>query len=109
MYRYHITGKKVKLGNIMVLDISRTGLKIKILGEHTLKDGDWIEVEFRLDNSVQTLVKRMVNIKNVSGEYLGTSFSDTKHFDPIIGFYMLQHTPLTADKPDTDLIIKKMT
>ena len=76
-----------------VLDISRTGLKIKINGDHKLKDGDWIEVEFQLDNKVQTIVNRIVNIKNIDGPYVGASFREMKTFDPIIGFYMLQHTP----------------
>ena len=92
-YRYQITGKKVVEGYMTVLDISRTGLKLKIHGKHNLKDGDWIEVEFRLDNQVNSLINRIVNIKNVSGEYLGVSLLEVKGFDPVIGFYMLQHTP----------------
>ena len=92
-YKYQITGKTVSEGFMNILDISRTGLKLKIDGEHKLKDGDWIEVEFRLDNQVKTLVNRIVNIKNVSGQYVGASFREMKNFDPILGFYMLQHTP----------------
>jgi hypothetical protein len=97
-YKYQITGRAVSEGVMTLLDLSRTGLKMKIHGEHTLKDGDWIEVEFRLDNSVRTLVNRIVNIKNVSGEYIGASFREIKQFDPIIGFYMLQHTPDREDE-----------
>ena len=93
-YRYQVTGKQVVEGDMTVLDISRTGLKLKIHGKHNLKDGDWIEVEFRLDNQVQSLINRIVNIKNVSGEYLGVSLKEVKRFDPVIGFYMLQHTPI---------------
>lgn len=92
-YRYQVTGKESVEGDMMVIDISRTGLKLKIHGKHNLKDGDWIEVEFRLDNQVRSLIKRIVNIKNVSGEYLGVSLDEIKGFDPVIGFYMLQHTP----------------
>ncbi len=106
-YRYQMTGRKISWGQMYVLDISRTGLKIKIDGDHTLEDGDWIEVEFRLDNSVKTLINRMVNIKNVNGQYLGTSFREAKHFDPVIGFYMLQHTP-PKEKPSSELILKNI-
>lgn len=76
-----------------VIDISRTGLKLQISGKHNLKNGDWIEVEFRLDNKVRTQINRIVNIKNVDGQYVGASFREVKSFDPVIGFYMLQHTP----------------
>jgi hypothetical protein len=107
-YKYQITGRAVSEGVMTVLDISRTGIKIKINGEHTLKDGDWIEVEFRLDNSVRTLINRMVNIKNVSGEYIGASFREIKHFDPVIGFYMLQHTP-ALEKGDDELVVKNIS
>lgn len=92
-YKYQVTGQKATTGTMSVLDISRTGLKLKVNGRHQLKNGDWIEVEFRLDNQVKTLINRIVNIKNVNGPYVGASFREMKTFDPIIGFYMLQHTP----------------
>lgn len=97
-YKYQISGKNVLEGALTVLDISRTGLRLKIDGKHNLKDGDWIEIEFRLDNQVKTLINRIVNIKNVNGEYIGASFRDKKSFDPVIGFYMLQHTRNQEEK-----------
>ena len=96
-YRYRISGKEFVEGDMTVIDISRAGLKLKIHGEHNLKDGDWIEVEFRLDNKVRSLINRIVNIKNVSGPYLGVSLKEVKDFDPVIGFYMLHHTPTSEE------------
>jgi hypothetical protein len=104
-YKYHITGKTISEGMMTVLDLSRKGLRMKIHGQHNLKDGDWVEVEFRLDNSIRSLVNRIVNIKNISGEYVGASFREIKQFDPVIGFYMLQHTP-PQEKQNDGLLLK---
>jgi hypothetical protein len=91
-YKYREHGKEDAYGSMTVLNISRKGLKIKLHDdEHHFKDGDWLEVTFRLDNQTRTLLKRMVHVKNVFGNCLGVAFSDTKHEDADIGFYLLQH------------------
>jgi len=91
-YKYKEYGKEDTYGSMTVIDISRKGLKIRLHDEtHPFKDGDWLEVTFRLDNQTKTLLRRMVNVKNVFENYLGLAFSDTKHEDADIGFYLLQH------------------
>lgn len=91
-YKYKEYGKPDAYGSMTVVDLSRKGLKIKLHEEeHSFKDGDWLEVTFRLDNQTKTLLKRMVNIKNIYENYLGVAFADTKHEDADIGFYLLQH------------------
>ena len=92
------SGKLIREGEMSVHDVSRRGLKIKVGDPEKFAIGDWIEVEFRLDNRPRTLVKRMTVIKNISGPFLGLAFPDHKHEDPDLGFYMMTATP-DADDP----------
>ena len=91
-YKYKLYGNKDTVGSMMVIDISRKGLKLKLHDEgHRFKEGDWLEVTFPLDNNTKTLIKRVVNIKNVFKNYLGVEFRDTKHEDAEIDSYMSPH------------------
>ena len=91
-YTYRTEGKPTFEGNMTVADISRRGLKVILHEKREFKAGDWLEVEFRLDNKPRTRVKRMTIIKNAFGLNLGLAFPDHKHEDPDIGFYMLSAT-----------------
>ena len=91
-YHYKLHGKEDTVGSITVVDISRKGLKLKLHDEgHGFKEGDWLEVTFSLDDDTKTLIKRVVNVKNIFENYLGVAFSDTKHEDADIDYYMLQN------------------
>lgn len=82
------SGKKDVSGNMVVVDISTKGLKIKLKESHIIEMNDLLDVEFRLDNRSRTLIKRTASVKNISGPYIGVAFSDYKHEDPDIGFYL---------------------
>ena len=91
-YKYKLHGNKDAVDSMTVVDISRKGLKLKLHDEgHRFKEGEWLEVTFPLDNSIKTLIKRVVNVKNVFKNYLGVEFSDTKHEDADIDAYMSPH------------------
>ncbi len=92
-YTKRVAGKPVGEGHMYVQDISRRGLKIKLRDPGKFEIGDWIEVEFRLDNRPRTLIKRVTAVKNIFGPYLGLAFPDHKHEDPDLGFYLMTATP----------------
>jgi hypothetical protein len=91
-YTYRKAGKPVLEGQMSVVNLSRRGLKIELPESEKLSVGDWIEVEFRLDNPPRTVIQRMVIIKNIHGPYVGLAFPDHKHEDPDIGFYLMEAT-----------------
>jgi PilZ domain-containing protein len=91
-YIFRTEGKPTFEGNMTVVDISRRGLKVTLHDKRDFQAGDWLEVEFRLDNKPRTLVKRMTIIKSAFGLKLGLAFPEHKHEDPDIGFYMLSAT-----------------
>jgi len=110
------SGKKNQKGQMTVLDVSRTGLKIKInqlqvkvkdhdvytskvekvtfghkvqkiVGEVDLGDKVW--VRFNLDNAQNSLIKRKVIVRWINKPFLGVQFSDIQMYDATLGFYLM--------------------
>ena len=83
-----VDGKKIGNGLMLVRDLSNTGMKLQINGEHDCAVGDVLQVEFRLDDTHRTLVTKKVIIRNISGPYLGTELAPTEAMDKALGFYL---------------------
>ncbi|MCF8110710.1 MAG: PilZ domain-containing protein [Desulfobacteraceae bacterium] len=77
-------------GTMTVVDISRTGIRMKLNVTPTFKVGDRISVEFRLDDANKSLIKRDVIVQNIKGPYVGATYSMAQSYDNIIGFYLLK-------------------
>ncbi len=110
------SGKEGQKGEMTVMDVSRAGLRMEIshiklkvkehdvsvvTGEqatfdHKIKKpvdkinvGDKLFVEFRLDDTKKTLVKKEVIIRWMKMPYIGAEFSSQSLFDGSLGFYMM--------------------
>ncbi len=83
-----VDGKKIGNGLMLVRDLSNTGMKLQINGEHDCAVGDVLQVEFRLDDTHRTLVTKKVIIRNISKPYLGTELAPTEAMDKALGFYL---------------------
>ena len=110
------SGKEGQKGEMTVLDVSRAGLKLElshvhlkvkehdvttVTGEkatfdHKVKKpvdeinvGDKLLVEFRLDDTKKTLIKKEVIIRWMKMPYVGVQFSSKALFDGALGFYMM--------------------
>jgi|GEM_PF-841610 len=82
-----------KRHSIRVLDLSRTGLRTKVLSPHAFRVDQRLVVEFNLDDARGTPVKktilvRKVNEKVVDGEFIETDVYDQN--DKAIGFYLMR-------------------
>lgn len=109
-------GKEGQKGSMAVLDISRTGLKSKIsqlkikvkdhevyattdkkatfahkmhktIGEVGV--GDIILVEFNLDDTKRSLIRRKATIKWVNHPLMGIEFLNLPMYDGALGFYLI--------------------
>ena len=114
------SGKEGQKGEMTVLDISRAGLKLEISHvklkakehdvafitdkkatfEHKIKKpvdeinvGDKLFVEFRLDDTKKTLIKKEVIIRWMKMPYIGVEFSSQSLYDGSLGFYMMDDSP----------------
>jgi hypothetical protein len=77
-------------GIMQVVDISSSGLKLKLNVGRAFKLGDRIRVEFNLDDPQHTAIDKVVIVKNVSKEYVGVAFNEREGDDPSLGFYLLK-------------------
>ena len=78
-------------GPMTVLDISKGGLKIKMLSRPIFQKDDIIEVEFNLDNKNATLIKKQVYVRNIKDTFVNVefcSFDPNDAGDKALGFYL---------------------
>ncbi|MGD8700948.1 MAG: PilZ domain-containing protein [Desulfosarcina sp.] len=76
-------------GLVKVVDLSTTGLKLKMTVPRAFPIGAQLLVEFRLDNRKRTPMEKRVIVRNVSGAYVGASFHPNEPDDPALGFYLM--------------------
>ncbi len=75
---------------ILVVDISRFGLKIECIDKLELKVGEKILVEFILDDLEQSQIYKGVIVRTVSSQEIGVQFESSDHYDKL-GPYLLFH------------------
>jgi hypothetical protein len=88
-----IIGEDDKRFSIRVLDLSRTGLRMKVLTPNTFHVDQNVQVEFFLDDAKETQILKQIVIRKtdnkvVDGEFLATDRYD--HNDKVIGFYLMK-------------------
>ena len=89
IYKYIIDGKEADRGKMTIIDISAGGVKLKLDVDRKLKTGNLLTLEFKLDDSKQTLMQKTVVIRNASNPYYGAAFRDSDAYDPVMGFYLM--------------------
>jgi hypothetical protein len=109
-------GKNGQKGQMAVMDISRTGLKVKVsdiqvrVKDHDvytstaerasfghkvqkkvgdLELGDKIAVKFNLDNPQKSLIQREAEVRWINKPYLGVQFLSVPMYDGALGFYLM--------------------
>jgi hypothetical protein len=76
-------------GLVKVVDISTTGLKLKMTVPRAFPVGAKLLVEFRLDDRKRTPMEKRVIVRNVSGPFVGAAFHPNEPDDPALGFYLM--------------------
>lgn len=89
IYKRFLDGKEADRGKMLVIDVSAGGVKIKLEVARDFKVGNTLDIEFKLDDNKQTLIKKTVIVRNGSGNYYGAAFKDADSYDPVLGFYLM--------------------
>ena len=76
-------------GLVKVVDISTTGLKLKLTVPRGFPVGATLLVEFCLADRKRTPMEKRVTVRNVTGLYVGASFHPNEPDDPALGFYLM--------------------
>jgi len=82
-------GKFVGRGKMKVVDLSVSGLKIKLKKSPDLHVNDRFGVEFRLNDKRRTLVRERASVKNIDKNHIGGAFSPSAADNPSLGFFLL--------------------
>lgn len=71
-----------------IINISLSGICFEIKGMHDLQIGQRGMLVFKLDNRKQTIMRKKVLIRSVSGNRIGSEFIEDRAFDKDLGFYL---------------------
>lgn len=91
-YTRLVNGRPMGSGSMVVKDVSRTGLKIRIPDVQHLNAGDTLEVRFHLDDPKKSPIQKQVVIRKIEGVDLGVQFLAPEAGNPsdkAIGFYLM--------------------
>ena len=79
------TGEK---GDVIIRDLSLTGIRFESLKPHQISTNDILDVKFRLDNSVRSEIRKLVKVIWVKDRIVAAHYSETKLFEKDLGFYL---------------------
>jgi predicted Zn finger-like uncharacterized protein len=76
--------------DMLLRNISRSGIGFVVPTGHELSVGMEVEVMFILDDEDQTRMERNAVVRRLAqGNYVGCEFMDVGHFDKATGFYVI--------------------
>jgi len=85
-----IDGKEMSRGLMTVTDLSATGMKLHINGRHEFEVGDPLKVEFHLDDTQRSHIRKLVIIRNIDRSKIGAELAPTEAVDKALGFYLFR-------------------
>ncbi len=84
------TGSEDHKFSVIVTDVSRAGLKLKLKANHNLAFGDELLIKFNLDNTEKTLISKKIIVRSISGLNLGVEFKSSEHYDKFGSYLMFK-------------------
>lgn len=90
-YVYTTAVGQQQKGPMTVTEISRGGLRLKVMVLPKFKVGATFHVEFHLDDKHQTLIKKKVTAKMLTDHFIGAEFcsiDSSDSSDKALGFYL---------------------
>lgn len=84
-YIVKVTGEK---GDVIIRDLSLTGIRFESLKPHEISTNDILEVKFKLDNSVRSEICKLAKVIWVRDRIVAAHYSETKLFEKALGFYL---------------------
>lgn len=93
--RTQLAGTYTKLasqfsGQIMIVNLSFTGLSFVTTMPPPLQVGDLIELHFRLDDPQQSVLCKRAVVKHVHGTTVGAAFDQLNAYEKAMGFYLME-------------------
>ena len=80
--------EKDERGDILIEDISMTGIRFSTLKPHNISKDDTVELKFTLNNQRKTEIQTLVKTKWIKDRNVGAQFINLKHFKQDLVFYL---------------------
>lgn len=77
-------------GSALIVDLSQSGLRIKLNFKIDIQVGDKLTVEFNLDDAEESNIRKEMVVRSINDLHLGTEFVSKDHYDKL-GSYLLYH------------------
>ena len=84
---YVVQGKDER-GEIIIEDISASGIRFASLKPHYISRNDTVELKFTLDNQKRTQIQGLVKIAWMIDRNVGAEFINPKSLEKDLGFYL---------------------
>ena len=84
---YFVQGKDER-GEIIIEDISASGIRFASLKPHYISRNDTVELKFTLDNQMRTQIQELVKIVWIIDRNVGAEFMNPKLLEKDLGFYL---------------------
>jgi len=80
--------RKNERGEIVIEDISASGIRFASLKPHYISRNDTVELKFTLDNPMRTQIQELVKIIWIIDRNVGAQFINPKSLEKDLGFYL---------------------
>ena len=84
-YNVQVNGQK---GEILIRNLSLTGLRFESLKPHQILKDDMFEVKFKLDNPSKKEIRKLVKVIWIKDRIVGIQFSEKNLYEIDLGFYL---------------------
>jgi len=84
---YSVQGKDEK-GEIIIEDISASGIRFASLEPHYISRNDTVELKFTLDDPMRTEINNLVKIMWIIDRNVGAQYIDPKSLEKDLGLYL---------------------
>jgi hypothetical protein len=80
--------EKNERDDILIIDISMTGINFTTFRPHNFSKDDLVELKFKLDDPMNTEIHTTIKIKWVNDRNAGAQFNNPKLFEKDLGAYL---------------------
>jgi len=84
----YIIREKGEKGEIIIRELSLTGVRFESLNPHQISTDDILEMKFRLDNPLRAKIRKLVKVIWIKDRIVGAHYTETKFYEKDLGFYL---------------------
>jgi hypothetical protein len=84
----YIVQKNGEKGEVIIRELSLTGIRFEIMRQHQISTDDILDVKFKLDNPLKSEIRRLAKVIWVKDRNVGAQFDGTKVNGKDLSFYL---------------------